>query len=86
MKKVIFLLAAILYISSLSLNAQNSPLQQMPVKDRIKHTVERMTTELSLRERQAKDLTPIYTTFYTDMCHHRMVRDRCERKADQAQK
>ncbi len=62
-----FLLVAILSVGGLSLKAQNAPRQQMPVEDRVKRTVERMTTELSLTEQQAKDMAPVYTTFYTDI-------------------
>jgi hypothetical protein len=62
-----FLLLAFLSVGSLSINAQNAPLQKMRVEDRVKRIIVRMTTGLILSGQQAKDMSPVYTTFYTEM-------------------
>ncbi len=66
MKKMLFLFAAMLTIAA-GVQAQNGPRQQMPVEDRVARTIERMTTELSLTEQQAKDMNPVYTSYFTEM-------------------
>ena len=47
--------------------AQGPERQPMPVEERVKRTMERLKPELELTEQQEKDMTPVYTTFYTEM-------------------
>lgn len=43
------------------------PRQPPPIPERVSRTIERLKPELSLTEKQVKDLDPIYTEFYTEM-------------------
>ena len=65
MKKKI-LLAVFLLFSTLSVLIAQGP-QQMPPEERAKKTVEKLKPELTLTDQQEKDITPVYTDFYTSM-------------------
>ena len=65
MKKKI-LLAAFMLFSTLSVLMAQGP-QQMPPEERAKKTVEKLKPELTLTDQQEKDITPVYTEFYTAM-------------------
>lgn len=65
MKKSI-LLVVLAVFSSLSVLLAQDP-QSMPPTDRAKKMVERLKPELTLTEQQEKDITPVYTDFYTAM-------------------
>lgn len=66
MKKLFLFSLLMTMVASVSIFAQD-PRQPMPVEDRVKRTIERLKPELTLTEQQEKDITPIYTEFYTDM-------------------
>ncbi len=55
MKKISFLVIALLSLAGIRTMAQ--PGQQMPVEDRVKRTIERLTPALSLTEKQVATLT-----------------------------
>jgi len=65
MKKRI-LMAALMLFSSLSM-VMSQGQQQMPPEERAKKTVEKLKPELTLTDQQEKDITPVYTDFYTSM-------------------
>ncbi len=60
-------MAALLLVTTVSVLMAQGGGQKMPPEDRAKSTVERLKPELSLTDQQAKDITPIYTEFYTTM-------------------
>jgi len=67
MKKLLFLSLVLSLAGSLTAMAQGPERQPMPVEERVKRTMERLKPELELTEQQEKDMTPVYTTFYTEM-------------------
>lgn len=60
------LLAIVVMFSSLSVLLAQAP-QRMPPAARAKNTVEKLKPELTLTDQQEKDITPVYTDFYTAM-------------------
>ncbi|MCU0334429.1 MAG: hypothetical protein MUF62_05180 [Chitinophagaceae bacterium] len=67
MKTLRVLSLAIAILMGTQLLAQDGPRQPMPVADRVARTIERLKPELKLSEAQVKDITPVYTDFYTEM-------------------
>ncbi len=63
--KALLLLFGVVF--SISAFAQDAPRQPMTVPERVNRTIERLKPELNLTEQQVKDITPIYTEFYTKM-------------------
>lgn len=69
MKKIASLLLAAGLLVSVATMAQGGGGQRQPmtVPERVTRTIERLKPELSLDEKQVKDIEPVYTEFYTEM-------------------
>jgi len=65
MKKKILLAVLVLFSSLSIVMAQGQ--QQMPPEERTRKTVEKLKPELNLTEQQEKDISPVYTDYYTAM-------------------
>lgn len=64
---MLLMLAFLVWVAPATLVAQPKQGPQLPVAERVTRTLERLKPELDLTNDQVKNMTPVYTSFYTSM-------------------